>query len=203
MGLRRGIVAALVVAAVPALYLAGVAAQAPARGAAPPAPGIAKPAARGAAPAARATQVVHGNLAQLMRGIIFPASNVAFAAQEDPAAVKPADDPAVSPNPLSSTYGGWLAVENAGWALAESANLLTIPGRRCMNGKPVPIQNPDWAKFVQELRDGGMLVVKAAQAKNQDQIIDAAGEMTLACSNCHDKYREKTTAQGGAAARCT
>jgi cytochrome c553 len=75
--------------------------------------------------------------------------------------------------------------------LNEAANLLTIPGRKCANGLPVPLQNPDWSKFVQGLRDAGMAVYKAAQTKNQDKIVDAADVMTTACANCHDKYREK------------
>jgi cytochrome c556 len=32
---------------------------------------------------------------------------------------------------------------------------------------------------------------KAAQSKNQDNILDAADALTTACANCHDKYREK------------
>src|SRR5438132_1477412 len=54
-----------------------------------------------------------------------------------------------------------------------------------------PVQNPDWTKFVQGLRDAGMAAYKAAQSKNQDNILEAAGTMTEACANCHDKYREK------------
>lgn len=154
-----------------------------------------------ARPAAGAT--VQGDLLQVMRGVIYPASNVVFAAQEDPAAIKPADDPSVSPNPLSSTYGGWMAVENAGISIAESANLLTIPGRTCSNGKPVPMGNADWAPLVRGLRDGGMAVYKAAQTKNVDTLLEAVDTMTVSCSNCHDVYREKTEKQGGLAARCT
>jgi hypothetical protein len=134
---------------------------------------------------------VHGNVLQVMRGILYPASNVIFAAQsDDPAAIKPAADASTSPNPLTSVYGGWTAVENAGIAIAEAANLLTIPGRVCANGKPAPIQNADWRMWVQELRDAGMATYKAAQAKNQDAILEAAGVVSEACSHCHDKYRE-------------
>ena len=163
----------------------------------------AKPAAAPARQPAAPTARVHGNLLQVMRGVIYPASNVVFAAQEDPAAIKPAADPSTSPNPLSSSYGGWTAVENAGITLAESANLLTLPGRTCANGKPVPMRNADWAPLVQELRDAGMSVYKAAQTKNVDTMLEAVDKMTVSCSNCHDLYREKTTAQGGLAARCT
>jgi hypothetical protein len=184
MRVRTVLIGVLVTVAVGVMLLGGVSAQAPARG-------------RGAAPAAR----VHGTLLQVMRGILYPASNVIFAAQsDDPATIKPATpDPATSPNPLTSSYGGWTAVENAGIALAEAANLLTIPGRMCSNGKPAPIQNADWQMWVQELRDAGMAAYKAAQSKNQDGILEAAGVVSEACSHCHDKYRE---VPGGVKNRC-
>ena len=165
-------------------------AQAPARGGA-----------RGAAAPAGGAQA-HGNMAQLMKGILYPASNVVFAAQDDPGTVKPAEDPSTSPNPLSSAYGQWEAVQNAGIALAESANLLTIP-RACSNGRPAPVGNADWAKFVAGLRTAGMTVVKAGQSKNVDMVLEAADAVAGACGACHDVYREKTAQQGGIKARCT
>jgi cytochrome c556 len=135
---------------------------------------------------------VSSNLAQLMKGILFPSSNVIFAAQDqNPADVKQAKDPSTATDPLTSAYGKWEAVENAALAIAESANLLTIPGRKCSNGRDVPLQNADWPKFVQGVREAGMTVYKAAQSKNQDNILMAADVMTTACANCHDKYREK------------
>ena len=88
-----------------------------------------------------AAQQVHADLNQLMRGVLYPAANVVFSAQADnPGDVKfiPGHDPSMSTDPLTSTFGGWLAVENAALTLAESANLLSIPGRSCSNGVPVP-----------------------------------------------------------------
>src|SRR5271166_2823054 len=88
---------------------------------------------------------VHATMAQLMKGILFPSANVFFAAQSDnPNDVAPAKDPSLATNPLASTYGKWEAVENASLAMAEAANLLSIPGRKCSNGLPVPIKNADW-----------------------------------------------------------
>jgi len=183
-------------AAIGSLVLAVASAQTPATPA--PGRGAPAPAARGRGGAGQAG--AQGTLLQVMRGILYPASNVIFAAQsDDPAAIKPAADPATSPNPLTSSYGGWNAVENSGIALAEAASLLTIPGRRCSNGKPAPIQNADWQMWVQELRAAGMAAYKAAQMKNQDAILDAAGTVSEACSHCHDKYRE---VPGGVANRC-
>jgi hypothetical protein len=158
---------------------------------------------RGAAAAPRAQQV-HANLLQVMRGVLFPNSNVIFSAQtQDPGAVKKDADGTSSVNPLAGMYGGWQAIENSGLAIAESANLLTIPGRACSNGKPAPVQNADWQQFVRGLRDAGMAAYKAGQSKNMDMVVEAADTMTTACMNCHDVYREKTPAQGGLAARCT
>jgi hypothetical protein len=115
-----------------------------------------------------------------------------FAAQSDnPADVKPAKDPGTATDPLASTYGKWEAVENSSLAITEAANLLVIPGRKCSNGIDVPVKNADWPKFVQGLRDAGMTAYKAAQSKNQDNILMAADVLTTACSNCHEKYREK------------
>ena len=157
----------------------------------PPAPKAA-PAQSKSGVAAPAAPRVYANLAQLMRGILFPASNVIFAAQNDnPDDVKPAKDPATATDPLASSYGKWQAVENAGLAMSEAASLLTIPGRKCSNGLPVPIRNADWPKFVQGLRDAGMAAYKAAQSKNTDNILTAADAITEACANCHNKYREK------------
>jgi hypothetical protein len=138
------------------------------------------------------TAPVQANLGQLMKGIIYPASNVVFAAQDkNPNDVAPAKDPALATDPLMSAYGKWQAVENGGLAISEAANLLTLPGRKCANGRDVPIRNADWPKLVQGLREAGIAVYKAAQAKDQDKILEAADVMTTACSNCHDKYREK------------
>lgn len=156
-------------------------AQAPAKSPAP---------ARGstAAPA----MPISANLAQLMRGTLFPASNVIFAAQDkNPADVAPAKDPSIAVNLLESTYGKWQAVENSSLAISEVANLLMLPGRKCSNGKDVPIRNPDWPKFVQGLREAGLTAYKAAQSKDQDKIVEAADVVTTACANCHNKYREK------------
>ena len=130
------------------------------------------------------------DLAQVMKGIIYPSANVFFAAQvDDPANIKPDSKPSVSPNLLTSTFGGWEAVENSAIALAESATLLSIPGRKCSNGVDVPLKNPDWEKFVTELRDAGVLAYTAAQSKNQESVLSAADTLTAACSSCHARYR--------------
>jgi hypothetical protein len=150
-------------------------------------PSEAPPAAQAPAPAASQTARVEGDLGQVMRGILFPNSNIIFDAQNTDPVEKAKKTEALYGN----VYGGWMEVENAAISIAEAANLLTIPGRNCMNGKPVPIDAADWPGFVQGLRDAAQASYKAALTKNQDEIVNASGTLTEACAACHDKYREK------------
>jgi hypothetical protein len=164
-------------------WVAAVHAQAPARGAATPA----------------VQPRVYATMLQLMRGTLYPQSNVIFTAQvEDPASFKPATHQSTSSDPFTSAYGGWEAVENSGMAMAETANLLLVP-RQCSNGKPAPIQNADWQMWVQELREAAVGVYKAGQAKNDDVVLEAADKLATACLHCHAKYRN---VPGGIPARC-
>lgn len=147
------------------------------------------------APAQAAASRTPATLTQLMRGTLYPASNVVFAAQDqNPADVPRAKDPNMATDPLTTVFGKWEAVENSALAITEVANLLELPGRKCANGVDVPLKNPDWAKFVQELRDAGMTAYAAAKTKDQDKMTDAAGVLSTACSNCHMKYRDKKLA---------
>ena len=135
------------------------------------------------------------NLNQLMRGTLYPESNVVFAAQDvNPADVPHAKDPAMATDLLTSAYGKWEAVENSALAITAVADLLDLPGRKCSNGVDVPVKNADWAMFVQQLRDAGTMAYLAAKAKDQDKMTDVAGVMTMACGNCHRRYREKKLA---------
>jgi hypothetical protein len=136
---------------------------------------------------------------QLMRGVLYPASNVLFAAQDDLGKQPKPADAATSPNPLTTTYGGWQAVENAGLALAEASRLISMPGRMCSSGRVAPVQRADWIKFTAGLRKAGLDAYAAAKKKDKDAMVDVAGTVSDACSACHDVYREK---KGGDKDRC-
>ena len=61
------------------------------------------------APPAPAAQV-QGTLNQVMRGILFPNSNILFDAQDrNPGAEPDPNDPTASAHPFAGTYGGWEA----------------------------------------------------------------------------------------------
>ena len=137
------------------------------------------------------------NLNQLMRALFFPNSNVVFFPQRyDPATVKPAAEPSGSTDPLTGVFGGWEAVENSALTLADSADLLMTPGRKCSNGRDVPLANADWAQMVEGLRDASMFAYKAALTKDQDKMLEASDVLATSCAKCHNKYRPGAAGTG-------
>ena len=153
-----------------------------------------------------------GNMAQVMRGILFPSSNLLFNVQTaDPGAVKVGYQPDTSAGFSwvdwgAGIYSGWELVDYASIALAESAPLLLMPGRRCENGKPVPVGNADWIQFTQELVVAGQAAYKASQSRNRDAVAEVTNQIADACLHCHEVYRDKpggtTTDPSNKAARC-
>lgn len=154
--------------------------------------GCNRPAPSVAAPTVPSPQP-YSNLAQMMRGIPFPASNIIFDTQtEDPAAEKkPSEGSRGATATFSSVYGGWQAVENNALAIAETANLLLIPGRMCENGRPVPLDREDFRKYAAGLADAGNAAYKAAQSKDLDAMVEVSGTVSDACAACHEVYRDK------------
>lgn len=153
--------------------------------------GCSKEPAAPAAPAVPAAQV-QGTLNQVMRGILFPNSNVVFDAQDkDPGAPVDRNDPAAAANPYAGLYGGWEALENASIAMYETANIIELPGRTCQNGKAVPIGEETFKKGLAALREASMYSYKNAQSKNKDGIADVGEKLAAACATCHDVYRDR------------
>ncbi len=150
----------------------------------------------GGASAGAPTGQPHASLAQLMRGVLFPNSNILFDVQSaDPAAPKKVEGSGATAT-FANIYTGWQTVENAALTLAESATLIMMPGRLCENGKPVPLDREDFRKAAQELVSASMEMYKAAQSKNQEKASDATNVVAGACENCHMVYREKPDPAG-------
>jgi mono/diheme cytochrome c family protein len=153
------------------------------------------------------------NLAQLMRGIFFPSSNIIFNVQgHDPGEKK--DDKPYEPSANDNfswaqwgagIYSPWEIVDYAALSIADAAPLLLVP-RRCENGRAAPVEKDDWNRFVSELIDAGKASYKASQARSQEMVSDVSNQLADACLHCHERYRDKpggTTADpSNKAARC-
>jgi hypothetical protein len=137
-----------------------------------------------------------GTLAQVMRGILFPNSNLIFDVQQnDPGVPKKKAEGGGASADFSNVYTGWEVVQNAAVALGEATDLIMKPGRKCDNGKPVPLANADFQKFAQALRDASKKGLAIAVTKDKEKMSDFANDLADACANCHEVYRDKGDAK--------
>jgi len=151
-------------------------------------------AATAAAPAG-AVRPPAGNLAQLMRGVFFPNSNLIFAVQQqDPGAARGPNNVQAGTSTIfdwgMGIYTGWQVVDNAAIALADISPLMLNPGLRCENGKPAPVTDPDWIKFTEQMITMSKQIYRLSQTRNQEAVSDAPGDLSDACAACHAAYRD-------------
>ena len=173
-------------------------------------PGIALPTVATAAAAAGGGDLPVApiaNLAQLMRAIAFPASNIVFNVQiKDPADDVPAPTGTRSFDFVecgATVYPGWEAIDLAALAIAESAPLFLVPGRRCENGRPVPVDRDDWREYTAAVVEAGRAAYRASQSRDWDAAIAVTDQLNAACDNCHQVYRDVgAEGRGVGADRC-
>jgi mono/diheme cytochrome c family protein len=137
-----------------------------------------------------------GNMAQLMRGVFFPNSNLIFTVQTtDPGAPapRPSNNQSAGFNFFdwgNGIYGGWQLVDNAAIALADASPLMLTPGIRCENGRLAPVTDPEWIKFTEDLIAVARKTYRASQSRSQEAVSEATGDLSDACAACHGVYRE-------------
>jgi mono/diheme cytochrome c family protein len=159
--------------------------------------GAARTAAPAQAGAAGMSFPAAGTLNQLMRGVLFPSSNVLFDVQtQDPGARKAGARPEAGTTTAryGDVYEPWQVVDAAAIAIAESGPTLMTPGRRCENGKPVPVDRADWQQYVQGLVAAGRAAYKASQSRNVETVSAVTNDVSDACANCHRVYRDVASA---------
>ncbi len=158
-----------------------------------------QPVAAAAASAGAVPLAAVANLAQYMRGVTFPNANIIFNTQlKDPAQTKPK-----MPVPYDyvlwgqTVYYGWDAVDQAALALQETSALFLLPGRRCQNGRPVPINKADYQRYTHDLIDFAKELYKASQSRNVETVSSMAEKLNDTCANCHKVYRDVGGPEGG------
>jgi len=76
----------------------------------------------------------------------------------------------------------WAHVRGNAMILMESGNLLMMPPRAKDGG--------EWMKRAQEMIDTGEKAIRAAEAKNAEQLFTVGGDIYDSCSNCHRQYMD-------------
>jgi hypothetical protein len=84
----------------------------------------------------------------------------------------------------------WAVVRRGGLTLAESGNLLIMPGRA---------REGDWTKDAKILADVGNSAYQAAQAKDFPALAALADALDASCTTCHKQYRPNVFPKPGGA----
>ncbi len=79
-----------------------------------------------------------------------------------------------------TTEEGWANVRNHAAIVAEAGNLLMMV--------PRAKDGDEWMRLSQAMVDTGAAAMRAAEAKNADQLFQAGADIYSVCSNCHVKY---------------
>lgn len=74
----------------------------------------------------------------------------------------------------------WMRVRNAAAAITKAGNQLMLSPRASDGSR--------WLKAAQALIETSTAAVRAAEARNADQLFTVGGEMYSACLNCHQNY---------------
>lgn len=82
-----------------------------------------------------------------------------------------------------TTNEGWQAVENGAAVVAESGNLLMMPGRA--------VEEDEWMAYSRRLAEVGLKAMRAAEARDKEAVFAVGGELFEACEACHAKYLKK------------
>jgi hypothetical protein len=111
---------------------------------------------------------------QLMQGIVDPSADVVWGS----VATIFTKDGMEERRPKNDAE--WANVRNHAMMLTEAGNLLMMPPRAKDGG--------EWMKRAQELVDTASMALRAAEAKNVDQLYKVGGDIDEACEHCHKKY---------------
>jgi hypothetical protein len=123
---------------------------------------IRKPAAPASAAAAPTLRV--GTMSELMVHLIYPTSDAVFYISSR----------------TPSTDAEWTAFQAQMLTLAESANLLMMPGRT---------RPGQWNADSRQMLDAAAAAFKAAKAKDTAGIEAVSDQLLESCTSCHKAYR--------------
>jgi hypothetical protein len=118
-----------------------------------------------AAPVSSAPTARIGTMSELMVHLIYPTSDAVFYISSR----------------TPTTDAEWVDLQAKTLTLAESANLLMMPGRARDQDR--------WMKDARLMLDAGWSAFKAAKAKDVPALEALSDQMYEACTTCHQHYR--------------
>ena len=84
----------------------------------------------------------------------------------------------------------WNKVIAAATELAESTNLLMVPGRRrCVGGAIPEAFLTDWRRKAREVGEAANIALIVAKKHDADALGEAGERIDVACDQCHERYQ--------------
>jgi len=106
-----------------------------------------------------------GTMSELMVRMIYPTSDAVFYIETR----------------TPTTEAEWGELQAKTLTLAESANLLMMPGRARDQGR--------WMDDAKLMLDAGQAAYRAARAKNVEALVEVNDALYQSCVQCHQHYR--------------
>jgi len=110
----------------------------------------------------------------LMKHVVDPAADIVWASSGTVVDQHGTTD--LSP----TTPEGWANIENHSAMVAETANLLMLPGRAR--------NDPTWDRFALQLHDAAMASMRAAENHDRAGLVRTGGDIYAACTQCHKRF---------------
>lgn len=113
-------------------------------------------------------------MAEVMGHVVDPASWIFWRSSGEVETVKGTE------SLLPKTEEGWLAAESGATTVAESANLLLMPGRA--------YPDKEWPRYVKAMREAALKARAAAEKHDGPAMFTTGGALYETCVSCHEKY---------------
>lgn len=110
---------------------------------------------------------------QLMNWVMDPAADVIWGSAGSVLTME--GEQSLAP----TTDDGWADVRNAAAVVAESGNLLMLPGRS---------KGADWNEFSRAIVTMGERAIAAAEAHDEESLFEVGGQLYNVCVACHQLY---------------
>jgi hypothetical protein len=84
----------------------------------------------------------------------------------------------------------WNKVIAAATELAETTNLLMVPGRkRCVGGAIPEAFQTDWRRKAREVGEAANIALIVAKKHDADALAEAGERIDVSCDQCHERYQ--------------
>jgi cytochrome c556 len=92
------------------------------------------------------------------------------------------------------TDADWENIAEHAVQLTAAGTLITLPGTG-VNDRAWT-QEANWQKWSRAMADAGLAALKASEAKSQEALVAANGQLVESCEGCHKEFKPDIPSEG-------